>query len=216
MNRKAANHEARHRRAGGMGLTPRLSCRTVFCFMNKHSLSTNLVLVGFMGSGKSSVGRLLATYLGFRFVDTDALVVKAAGQPISEIFAQHGEATFRDAESVVLRSLAGKSQMVVATGGGIVEREENHPLLREIGFVVGLSAEEEVIFERVSRNNKRPLLQTPNPRKTISQLLAKRAPLYQAVAQWTIDSTTKTHAEVANEIIAEAQRQTSGEGKTGC
>ncbi|HWL54174.1 MAG TPA: shikimate kinase [Chthoniobacteraceae bacterium] len=177
--------------------------------MNKHPLSTNLVLVGFMGSGKSSVGRLLATYLGFRFVDTDAMVVKKAGQPISEIFAQRGEAAFREEETAALRSLVGKQLLVVATGGGIVEREENHPLLHEVGFVVALSATEEVIFERVSRNNKRPLLQTPNPRATISQLLAKRAPLYEAVAEWHIDSTTKTHAEVANEIIAEARRRTA-------
>jgi len=175
--------------------------------MIERALSTNLVLVGFMGSGKSSVGRLLATYLGFQVVDTDALVIQAAGMPISEIFAREGEEVFRDYEAKALASLLGKTNLVVATGGGIVIRESNRPLLRQLGFVVGLVANEEIIFERVSRNNKRPLLQTPNPRQTISELLAKRVPFYEAAAQFLVDTSVKSHGEVAEEIIAEARRR---------
>lgn len=107
-----------------------------------------------MGSGKSSIGRLIAGRLGFIFVDTDALVTQRAG-------------------------------LEIATGGGIVLRERNRELLRELGLVV-LTANEEVIYERVSRNTKRPLLQTENPRETLSRLLAARDPLYAAAAQWTL------------------------------
>lgn len=160
-----------------------------------------------MGSGKSSVGRLLSTYLGYRFVDTDAIIVEEAGMPISEIFARHGEETFREHEAHVLASLVGKERLVVATGGGIVTRESNHPILAELGFVVSLEAAEETIFERVSRNTRRPLLQTPNPRQTIADLLEVRRPLYAAAAHFRVDTTHKTHAEVAEEIIAEAARR---------
>jgi shikimate kinase len=115
----------------------------------------NIVLIGFMGSGKSSIGRLIAGRLGFIFVDTDALVTQRAG-------------------------------LEIATGGGIVLRERNHELLRELDLVVLLTANEEVIYERVSRNTMRPLLQTENPRETLSRLLAARDPLYAAAAQWTL------------------------------
>jgi shikimate kinase len=115
----------------------------------------NIALIGFIGSGKSSIGRLIAGRLGFIFVDTDALVTQRAG-------------------------------LEIATGGGIVLRERNHELLRELGLVVLLTANEEVIYERVSRNTKRPLLQTENPRETLSRLQAARDPLYAAAAQWTL------------------------------
>ena len=97
--------------------------------------------------------------------------------------------------------------MVLATGGGIVTRESNLPLLHQLGFVVELTASEEVIFERVSRNKARPLLQTPNPRETVSQLLAKREPFYSAAADYTLDTTTKSHTQAADAIIAEARRR---------
>jgi shikimate kinase len=173
--------------------------------MSEHPLTTNLVLIGFMGSGKSSVGRLLATYLGFQFVDTDTLVIQAAGMPIADIFARYGEAAFRDQEAEALSSLAGKRQLIVSTGGGIVTRPSNLPLLRQLGFVVALMADEAVIYERVSRNNKRPLLHTADPRRTISELLASRAPLYGDAAQFSVDTTQKTHSQVADTIIQEAR-----------
>ncbi len=168
-------------------------------------VSNNIVLVGFMGSGKSSIGRILARRLGYRFIDTDRKLIEREGMEISEIFALHGEDYFRERETDVLRTLLGKGQCVIATGGGIVLREHNHPLLRELGFVVGLTADEEVIFERVSRNTKRPLLRTPNPRQTIQEMLATRSALYEAAAQFTVDTSLLTHDEVAECILTQAR-----------
>jgi shikimate kinase len=166
----------------------------------------NIVLIGFMGSGKSSIGRRVASGLGFQFVDTDALLVERDGREIAEIFAQDGEVRFRDLETSVLESLSGRERCVISTGGGVVLREENRALLRELGFVVWLTASEDVIFERVSRTNKRPLLRTANPRETVNQLFAARRPLYEAAAQFTLDTTTLAHGQAADAVIAEARR----------
>ncbi|MDD5348904.1 MAG: shikimate kinase [Chthoniobacteraceae bacterium] len=167
----------------------------------------NFVLIGFMGSGKSSIGRILATKLGFPMVDTDALVVEAAGMQITDIFAWKGEEVFRDYESKVLRALVDRAVhgTVISTGGGIVLRPQNVALLHELGFVVLLTANEDVLFERVSRNKTRPLLHTPNPRETVSQLLAGRAPLYTAAADFTLDTSARSHTQAADAMIAEAR-----------
>ena len=170
------------------------------------SVRTNIVLIGFMGSGKTSIGRIVAQRLGFQFVDTDAVIVERAGMQVAEIFERHGEAWFREQETATLRSLSILNRAVISTGGGIVGREENHALLRELGFVVWLTASEDVIFERVSRNTKRPLLQTPNPRATVHDLLEKRRGLYEAVSQFTLDTTTLAHETTASTLIAEARR----------
>lgn len=165
----------------------------------------NLVLVGFMGSGKSSIGRLVAGRLGFQFFDTDAVIVKRAQMEISEIFQRDGEEAFRAMETAAIESLLPLRRCVIATGGGAVLRERNRALLRELGFVVLLTASEEVIFERVSRNTRRPLLQTPNPRETVSRLLAERQPCYAAAAHWTLDTSHLSHAQAAEAVIAEAR-----------
>ena len=166
----------------------------------------NIVLVGFMGSGKSAVGRLVAKRLRFRFVDTDQLIIDREGRPIADIFAQHGEEHFRDLETAVLESLGSLRQCVISTGGGAVVKERNHAILKSLGFVVWLTASEDVIFNRVSRNDKRPLLQTENPRATISQMLARRCPLYESAADFSLDTTTFTHDEAADAVIAAARR----------
>jgi shikimate kinase len=123
------------------------------------------------------------------------------------LFAQKGEAVFRQAETLVLRSLLGATGLVVATGGGIVTIPANVPALRQLGLVVWLTASEEIIWERVSRNRKRPLLHTANPRETVHTLLATRTPLYQAVADMRIDTTNLTHAQVAEQICLRASRK---------
>ena len=168
-------------------------------------MRTNIVLIGFMGSGKSSVGRRVASHLRFQFVDADALIVERSGLEIATHFARHGEAHFRDLETGVLESCGQFSRTVLATGGGVVVREENRALLREIGFVVQLTASEETIFERVSRNTKRPLLRTADPRATVREMIAARQPLYDAAAQLTVDTTKLTHAAAADAIIAAAR-----------
>lgn len=165
------------------------------------------MLVGFMGSGKSSVGRLVARALGSRFVDTDRLVADRARCEIVEIFAKDGEAGFREEESRALRSLEAGTGLVIATGGGIVTVPANVAVLKALGFVVWLTASEETIWERVSRNKRRPLLHTRNPRETVHELLEKRNPLYEAVAEMKVDTSGLTHAEVAEWICAEALRR---------
>lgn len=165
----------------------------------------NLVLIGFMGTGKTSVGRLIAAKLRFQFFDLDALVAERAGLEIPEIFARHGETHFRDLETSALESCGHLTRSVFATGGGIVIRAYNRTLLRELGFVVQLTAREEVIFERVSRNAHRPLLQTADPRGTIAEMLVARRPHYEAAAQLTVDTSERSHQETAEQIIAAAR-----------
>ncbi len=163
------------------------------------------MLVGFMGSGKSSVGRLIARTLGGRFVDTDRLVVDRAGCDIPAIFARKGEAYFRAEETHALASLLDATGLVVATGGGIVTVEGNAALLNGLGYVVWLDASEEVIWERVSRNANRPMLHTENPRETVRKLLAARNPIYEAVADLRVDTTRLTHMEVAEQVCAKVR-----------
>ena len=172
----------------------------------------NVVLIGFMGAGKSSIARELTRFTGRRCTDTDHLVVRTEGAPIPEIFARHGEKYFRDRETDTLHSLQSARRLVIATGGGIVLREENVPLLRALGCVVWLRADEDVLFERVQRTSKRPLLQTADPRATLAELLRQRDPLYAACAHLTVDTTHRSHAEVAEFVVAQATRFFGGDG----
>jgi shikimate kinase len=161
----------------------------------------NLVLVGFMGSGKSSVGREIARRWGFRFIDTDTAIRQKFGKSIPDIFASFGEPLFRDEENQALQNLQNTDQAVIATGGGIVLQPRNHPLLRSLGVVVWLTASEEVIWERVSRNQNRPLLKTPDPRTTISTLMSTRYPLYRSLADIIVETSGLTHQEVADRAV---------------
>jgi shikimate kinase len=161
----------------------------------------NLVLVGFMGSGKSSVGREIARRWGFRFIDTDTGIRQKYKKSIPDIFASFGEPFFRDEENLALQELQNSDHAVIATGGGIVLQPRNHPLLRTLGVVVWLTASEEVIWERVSRNQNRPLLRTQDPRATISNLMSTRYPLYDALADITVETSGLTHQEVADRAV---------------
>lgn len=162
----------------------------------------NLVLVGFMGSGKSSVGREIARRWGFRFIDTDTTIRQKYRKSIPDIFATFGEPFFRDEEHKTLQELQASQEAVIATGGGIILQPRNHPLLRTLGVVVWLTASEETIWERVSRNQNRPLLRTNDPRTTIRNLMSTRYPLYGAVADITVETTGLTHQEVADQAVA--------------
>jgi shikimate kinase len=166
----------------------------------------NLVLVGFMGSGKSSVGRLAAKALGFQFIDTDQIIVDRTGRQISDIFQTEGEAVFRALETEAIESLAHLTRCVVSTGGGAVLSGHNRQLLRALGFVVCLTASEDILFERVSRNAKRPLLQTDNPRATLSKLIQDRSALYKEAAHHTLD-TSLLQQPAAVEALVNAARQ---------
>lgn len=165
----------------------------------------NIVLIGFMGSGKTTVGQLVAEKLAWPFVDTDALVAEEAGLSIPDIFAAEGEAGFRARESAALAQLAEGGPRVISTGGGIVTQPRNAGLLRALGFVVWLSAGEKEIYDRVSRNRNRPLLHTPDPRRTIHELLTARKPLYESFAHLTIETADLEPEEIAYGICESAR-----------
>ena len=162
-----------------------------------------------MGAGKSSVARRLAEITGRRAEDTDAMVRREQrGRPIADLFAREGETFFREREAAALATLRGRpAVLVVATGGGIVLREDNRRLLRELGCVVFLSADEATLFARVSRHDRRPLLRTADPRATLTALLRAREGLYRECAHFAVDTSDRTHAEVAAEVLARARDQ---------
>jgi shikimate kinase len=166
---------------------------------------TAIVLIGFMGAGKSSVGRILARMTGLPRFDTDEMIAARFGLTISEIFATHGEEKFREAESEALHELSGKGRAIIVTGGGIVLRPENAELLHALGTIVYLAADGETLFERISRRTTRPLLQTDNPRATVTELLRARLPLYRSAADIEVETSALTHDEVAKVILAKIE-----------
>src|SRR5438105_9081317 len=151
-----------------------------------------------MGAGKSSVGRCLQRRTGLARIDTDEMVAAEFGMTISEIFAKHREAVFRDAETRTLCKLAPERPAIVVTGGGIVVRQENIDLLKQLGTIVWLTADESVLFERASRRDSRPLLQKDNPRDVFGDLFRKREPLYASAADFKIDTSSRSHDQVAD------------------
>jgi shikimate kinase len=160
-----------------------------------------IVLIGFMGAGKSSAGRALARKTGLPCFDTDDIVSARFGLSVTEVFARFGEEAFRDAESDALGRLPDGAPAIIVTGGGIVLRPENVARLRELGQVVSLVADEETLFSRISRRATRPLLQTADPRATLVELLRVRDPLYRAAADVRLDTSRLTHDEVADAIL---------------
>ncbi len=159
--------------------------------------SKNVVLIGLMGSGKSTIGRLVAQSLGFEFVDTDHLVAETAHRTIPGIFAAEGESGFRTRETAALRSLLGRQASVIATGGGIVTVPENLPLLRQLGFVVWLNADPATLYQRTSHSHDRPLLRNADPEATLRDLLTQRAPLYEQVCDMKITTDDFSTEEIA-------------------
>ena len=161
----------------------------------------NLVLIGFMGSGKSSVGRELAKRWNFRFIDTDAMIRHKYDLSIPDIFAIHGENFFREAEYQALVRLRGISSTIIATGGGIVIQPRNLPLLRILGPVVWLCADQTTILDRVGKSAHRPMLNQADPEESVTRLLNERAPLYQKAADLRIETSGLTHREVADRVV---------------
>ena len=159
-----------------------------------------IVLVGMMGAGKTTVGRRLATRLGRLFVDSDEEVEKAAGMTIEEIFSKHGEADFRTGEARVIARLLKDRDLVLGTGGGAFMNAETRALIKSCSVSVWISADFELLFQRVQRRSNRPLLKTANPRETLQTLIDKRYPTY-AEADVTIVSKDVPQDQVAEEVI---------------
>jgi shikimate kinase len=160
----------------------------------------NIVLTGFMGTGKTAVSAELARLTGFAQVDLDSEIEKSAGITITEIFAGMGEPRFRDMETGEILKVSTRKDVIISPGGGAVMREENMRALRENGIIVCLSATPETILKRTSVNEDRPLLRVEDPLKKIKELLALRKPYYEK-ADITVDTEGKTPLEVAEEIL---------------
>jgi shikimate kinase len=164
----------------------------------KRLTGKNLVLVGMMGTGKTESGKCLAARLGRRLADTDELVAEREGLSIAEIFRSFGEPYFRASEREVVRTLAQKRGLVIATGGGVVLNAENVSDLRAGGFLVWLEAGPEALMLRLRGDQSRPLL---GGEDDLAALLAAREPLYLAAADARVDTTGKTVLQVAEEIL---------------
>jgi len=161
----------------------------------------SIVLVGLMGCGKSSVGRRLASRLGLGFVDADEEIERVAAKSIVEIFADHGEAYFRDGERRVIARLLSSGPQVLATGGGAFINPETRANIRERGVSIWLRADLPVLMRRVSKRDTRPLLKSGDPEATMRDLMAGRYPIY-ADADITIESRDVPHDVIVNEVIA--------------
>lgn len=169
-----------------------------------HPSGDNVILIGFMGSGKTTIGHILQEVYGYKFLDTDAYIEEKEGRKISQIFEEDGEAYFRRLETQVLRELSGTvSHTLIATGGGTPLQRENARLLRELGHVYYLQASEEAIWERVKNSQDRPLLACENPRGRIRELLEQRQERYRHAAHVILDTDGKLPEEVAKQIDCE-------------
>ncbi len=156
-----------------------------------------------MGAGKSAVGRELSRRLGWPRRDTDEIIRQRLGQTIPEIFLEQGEEAFRQTETETLRELSTGEPFVLVTGGGIVLRDENIALLRGLGWRCWLDGDEEELWQRASRRQNRPLLQAEDPRARFAELFRERAARYASAMEYRLDTTGKSIAAVAEEILGQ-------------
>lgn len=162
----------------------------------------NVILIGFMGCGKTSVGIRLSNRLQWKLEDTDKLIERKYRCSIAEIFASQGEAAFRQMETDCLHELlASKKQSVLSVGGGLAIHPQNQPLLRQLGSVIHLKATPETVYERLKNDTTRPLLQTEHPKQRIQELMEKRLPVYERLADRTIEVDAKAVEEIVEEIL---------------
>jgi shikimate kinase len=173
-----------------------------------------IVLIGFMGTGKTAVGKRLAERLGCEFVDLDAIIERLAGMTITEIFRRHGEPYFREMEKKVVAELRGRQDVVVAAGGGAVLDRDNVENLQKMGPLVHLMARPEVIARRISEQHHRPLMEVADRRGRIEQMLAVRLPFY-AVADLDIDTSNLSVEEIVEKITGHLEEFETEESAHG-
>jgi shikimate kinase len=169
------------------------------------NLKSRLILIGYRGTGKTTVGRLLAGRLGWDFADADDHIEAAAGRSIADIFKAEGEAGFRDREAAVLRDLCGRDRLVLATGGGAILRPANRELLRSAGFVAWLTAKPESLWQRLQGDPttaaRRPNLTPAGGLEEVRSLIAAREPFYREVADFDADADAPSPEAVAAAIL---------------
>ena len=171
--------------------------------MNNRS---NIYLVGLMGAGKTTVGRQLARRLGRRFYDSDHEIVARTGVAIPTIFEIEGEEGFRRRESQTIAELASTSDIVLATGGGVVLNPENRRLLHDTGWVVYLNVPPGMLFERTRHDRNRPLLRVEDPLGKLEELHAMRDPLYREVAHLVVDGSHLIASGIVHHLLREFNR----------
>jgi shikimate kinase len=159
-----------------------------------------IVLVGLMGAGKTSIGRRLADKMGLSFIDADTEIEKAAGKSIPDIFADHGEAHFRDGERRVIARLLENGKQVLATGGGAFMNEETRTAIKMHGLSIWLKADLDVLLKRVAKRGGRPLLENRDPAEVLQNLINLRYPVY-AEADITVESLDVQHAHMVHEVL---------------
>ena len=159
----------------------------------------NIALVGMMGCGKTTIGKLIAKELGFSFIDTDELIVEEENRSINKIFEENGEEYFREIETSILIKTLNNDNQIISTGGGIIKKDENIKLLKEKSIVIYLEADDKTLYNRVKNNKGRPLLNVDNIQEKITTLLKERENKYKQ-AHNTISTKYKEPNDIANEI----------------
>ncbi len=160
----------------------------------------NIVLIGFMGSGKTVVGRELARKLSYKLKDTDGIIEERTKKKIEDIFLQEGEDHFRDIEAQVIDELSGLEKQVISCGGGAILRKENVLVLKETGVLIYLKAPFEVLYDRIKMSTNRPLLKVREPEQTAKKLLEARQHVYEQVADFSVDVSNRPISEIVSEI----------------
>jgi shikimate kinase len=166
----------------------------------------NIILTGFMGTGKTAVGKELSRLLNMKLIDVDTEIEKSEKMTINEIFIRFGEKRFREIETEIVKKVSQNKNIIISTGGGVVLKQENIDILKKNGVIVCLTASPETILNRTGNDNNRPLLQVENPLKRIKELINFRKPYYEK-ADIMIDTEGKNPLQIAEEIIERLKRE---------
>lgn len=187
----------------GVEFADGISCQGGCTIKGASANMKNIVLTGFMGTGKTAVGRELSRILGWKIIDVDDEIVKSQKMSIKEIFGSFGETGFREIETGMIREVSKRKNVIISTGGGAVIRQENMDMLRERGVIICLDASPETILKRTSSNSERPLLNVEDPFRRIKELLEIRRPFYEK-ADIIISTEGKTPLLIAEEVLERA------------
>lgn len=174
---------------------------------------SNIILIGFMGTGKTAIGKRLAQALGKQFIDTDKEIEKVTGMSISQIFNKHGEIRFRSEEKLAVKKACSRNNSVIATGGGAVMDDENIKIMKNCGRIICLTARPEVIQARIKRKDNRPLLQRDKSIERITELLNEREVYYRKCGEAFFDTSDEEHELVVDRILSFLRSEKNERGR---